>query len=120
MAQTLWKDRKRTIFGLPWSFTKYTLTEEKFFLRKGFWNTTEDEVRLYRILDVSLSRSFREKLFGLGSIKVSSADKSMGDFLIKRVKKSKKVRDLLSHVVEDQRNVKGIIGREFLEGVNYD
>ncbi|MCL1789813.1 MAG: PH domain-containing protein [Peptococcaceae bacterium] len=112
----IWQDRKRTIFGLPWSFTKYTLTEEKFYQRTGFWNTDEDEVRLYRILDISLSRSFREKVFGLGSIKVNSADKSMGDFVIKRIKNPKKVRNLLSEVVESQRNSKGIIGREFLEG----
>ena len=24
-----WKDRKRTIFGLPWSFTRYRLTDDK-------------------------------------------------------------------------------------------
>ena len=113
--QTLWHDRKRTFLGLPWSFTRYSLTEEKFFQRTGFWNTHEDEVRLYRILDVSLNRSFREKLFGLGTIKVCSADKSLGDFTIKRIKKSQKVRDLLSDIVEKQRNEKGIIGREFLE-----
>ena len=25
----IWKDRKRTFLGLPWSFTVYYLTEEK-------------------------------------------------------------------------------------------
>ena len=25
----IWKDRKRPLFGLPLSFTKYALTEEK-------------------------------------------------------------------------------------------
>ena len=29
MAKTVWKDRKRTLFGLPWSFTRYYLTEDK-------------------------------------------------------------------------------------------
>lgn len=32
----LWKDRKRTLFGLPWSFTKYKLTEEKLIIQTGF------------------------------------------------------------------------------------
>ena len=119
-TESLWRDRKRTIFGLPWSFTKYRLTEDKFFLQTGFFNTKEDEVRLYRILDVSLNRSFREKLFGLGTLTVCSADKSLGDFLIRRIKNPKKVRDLMSDVVEQQRNAKGIIGREFLEGTHLE
>ena len=54
-----WTDRKRTLFGLPLSFTKYTLTEERFFIEKGFFNSTEDEVRLYRIQDVQLKRTSR-------------------------------------------------------------
>ena len=30
MEETIvWKDRKRIFFGLPWTFTKYALTEEK-------------------------------------------------------------------------------------------
>jgi uncharacterized membrane protein YdbT with pleckstrin-like domain len=110
----LWKDRKRTIFGLPWSFTKYSLTEEKFFLKSGLLHTVEEEVRLYRILDVTLRRTLGEKLFGLGTIMVNSADKSLGDFQIKRVKNSKKVRDLLSDVTEKARRAKGIVGHEFL------
>jgi len=66
-----WQDRKRIIFGLPWSFTKYYLTEDKLLIRKGFLNTQEEEVRLYRIMDVTLKRSFGERLFGLGTIHVA-------------------------------------------------
>ncbi|MCL1918829.1 MAG: PH domain-containing protein [Peptococcaceae bacterium] len=112
--QILWRDRKRIVFGLPWSFTKYSVTEEKLFLKTGLIKTVEDEVRLYRIMDVTLKRNLEEKLFGLGTIEVYSADKSMGNFQIKRVKNSKKVRDLLSDVTEKARKAKGIVGREFL------
>ena len=31
----LWSDRKRGLFGLPWSFTKYVLTEEKLLITRG-------------------------------------------------------------------------------------
>jgi len=112
--EILWRDRKRTLFGLPWSFTKYSVTEEKFFLKTGLLNSVEDEIRLYRIMDVTLSRTLGEKLFGLGTIKVNSADKSIGDFEIKRIKNSKKVRDLLSDITEKARKAKGIVGRELL------
>ena len=53
----VWSDRKRIAFGLPWTFTKYTLTKEKLLIHTGMLNTQEDEVRLYRIMDVTLRRS---------------------------------------------------------------
>ena len=54
----IWKDRKRNILGMPFSFTSYSLTEERLFIETGFFNSVENEVRLYRILDVQLRRSF--------------------------------------------------------------
>lgn len=83
----IWSDRKRTLFGLPLSFTKYTLTEDRLFVQTGFFTTVEDEVRLYRILDVKLTRTLGQKIFGVGTIQVCSADKSMADFEIVSVKK---------------------------------
>ena len=70
MAQdkTVWKDRKRTVFGLPWSFTRYLLYENKLVIDVGLFSRTEDEIRLYRIMDITLKRSFRERIFGLGTI----------------------------------------------------
>ena len=41
----VWQDRKHGIFGLPWSFTKYVLTEEKLLIIKGAFNRTEDDAR---------------------------------------------------------------------------
>ncbi len=111
---SLWRDRKRTLFGLPWSFTKYRLTGEKLYVTTGLFSTKEEEVRLYRIMDVTLKRSFGEKLFRLGTLHVCSADKSTPEFDIRRIKKSRHVRDLLSGAVEEQRSEKGIVGREFL------
>ena len=33
----VWKDRKRTIFGLPLSFTVYKATEEKLLIESGYY-----------------------------------------------------------------------------------
>ena len=82
----IWKDRKRTLFGLPLSFTKYSLEEDRLFIETGFFNSVENEVRLYRIMDLQLSRTLGQKMFGLGTIKVKSADKTLGDFEIKNIK----------------------------------
>lgn len=116
MPNIVWKDRKRTLFGLPWSFTKYSLSDDRLFISTGFLSTKEDEVRLYRIMDISLKRTLGQRIFGLGTIKCCSADKTLGDFEIKNIKKSKDVKELLSEMVENERNRKKVTSREFDDG----
>lgn len=114
MADILWKDRKRTLFGLPWSFTRYSYSKEKLYIKTGFFNIKEEEVRLYRILDVTLNRKLGERIFGLGTIHCCSADKSTPEFDIRRIKNSEEVKEQLSDLIEAQRVEKRISGREFM------
>lgn len=114
--ELLWKDRKRTFLGLPWSFTKYSLSEDRIFIDTGFFKTVSNEVRLYRVLDLQLVQTFGQKLLGLGTIKVNSSDKSMHNFEIKNIKKSKVVKELLSESVEKQRDLKRVVNREVMGG----
>ena len=44
----LWKDRKR-YFGLPLSFTRYALSDDRLFISVGFLSIKDDEVLLYRV-----------------------------------------------------------------------
>ena len=99
----VWKDRKRTFLGLPWSFTRYRLTEEKLIIDTGFFTRKEDEIRLYRIMDIGLQRTLGERMFGLGTIHCCSGDKTSPEFDIKRIKKSRDVKELLSDLVEKRR-----------------
>ena len=115
MAEIIWKDRKRIFFGLPWTFTKYSLSEDRLFISTGFFSVKEDEVRLYRIMDVSLERNLWQRMCGLGTIKCCSADKTMGDFEIKNIKKSREVKEMLSNMVEDERTKKKVSSREFMD-----
>lgn len=110
----IWKDRKRTLFGLPWSFTKYELEEERLFIKTGFFTQKEDEVRLYRIMDIGLTRTLGQRIFGVGTIHCSSADKTMGDFDIKSVKNPGEVKEKISQLVEEQREKKRVTNREYM------
>ncbi|MGX8692332.1 MAG: PH domain-containing protein [Clostridia bacterium] len=114
--QILWKDRKRTFLGLPWSFTKYRLTDESLTIETGFLNSTEDEVRLYRITDVTLKRSFGQKLLGIGTIHCDSSDVTMQNFDIKNVKRPKKVKELLSRLVNESRMKNRVYTSESVNG----
>ena len=116
----VWKDRKRIIFGLPWTFTVYKLTEEKLFIETGFFSKKEEEIRLYRVMDLTLKRPFGQRIWGLGTIHCCTADKSTPEFDILKVKKSKVVKDMISDMVEKQREEKRISAREFMSDGGYD
>jgi len=115
-GKIVWQDRKRTIFGLPLSFTKYILYEDRLIVSTGFLNKKEEEIRLYRILDDTLERRLGQRIFGVGTIKLSTADKSTPNLEIKNVKKSTDVRDNLSDLVEKERRRKRVSGREYMSG----
>lgn len=114
----VWKDRKRILFGLPWTFTTYKLTEEKLLVSKGLFSATEEEVRLYRILDLTHKRKLWQKLFGLGTIHCCSADHSTPEFDILNIKDSYRVKELLSDLVEAERDRKRVANREYMTGDN--
>lgn len=111
----LWSDRKRwTFLGLPWTFTKYMCTPEKFIMESGIFSTKEEEIRLYRILDLTLERSFWQRIFGLGTICCDTVDKSSPRLIIKNVKKSREVKELISEAVEKERMKKRVSSRELM------
>lgn len=110
----LWRDKKRPFFGLPLSFTTYTLYKDKLYTTVKFISMHEDEVRLYRIFDITLTRSLFERLFGVGTIICHSADVSSPVMEIKSVKNPEKVRTLLSELVEKYRDEKKVTAGEFL------
>ena len=110
----LWYERKRTLFGLPLSFTKYYFLDEKLIVKSGFLRLREEEIRFYRILDVSLTQTLGQRIFGLGTIHLCSADKSMPELDIMNIKKPKKAKDLLSDLVEKARDDKRISAHEFI------
>ena len=118
--QYLWKDRKRTIFGLPFSFTVYAFDKERFYINRGFLTLSSDEVRLYRIMDLSLRQSLGQRICGVGTIKCDSADKTLKNFEIKNIKKPREVMEQLSELVEAERERKRVSSREYLHDDDID
>ncbi len=110
----VWKDRKRTLFGLPLSFTVYRLTEDRLLVQSGILNLNEEEIRLYRIMDITLKRSLGQRIFNLGTIHCCSSDKTSPEFDIKSIKNPIEVKEMLSRMIEEERDKKKISGREYM------
>ena len=98
----LWKDRKR-YFGLPLSFTRYSMSEDRLFVSVGFLNIKDDEVLLYRVRDIDTRRSLWQRIFGVGTVTVVSADKTMPNLVLQNVKDPIFVKELIHKQVEEMK-----------------
>lgn len=114
-TKAIWHDRKRNFLGLPWTFTVYELTADKLYINTGLFNSREDEVRLYRVTDLTLTRSLWQKITGTGTIHCDSADKTMQNFDIVNIKNSVDVKEKLSDLVEEARQKSRVYARESMD-----
>lgn len=115
----LWKDKKR-YFGLPISFTTYSFDNNRLYVRKGFFKTVEDEVLLYRVLDISIRRTLGQKIFGVGSVFLNTADQTLPILELKNIKNSDRVRKALSTIVEKERDEKRVLGKEMFGSASFE
>lgn len=110
----LWSDKKRTLLGMPISFTNYALSEDRLFIRTGAFTRVEDEVWLYRILDVTLRQTLIQRINGVGTIHCCSSDASLKEFCLENIKNPREVKELLSNMIEAQREKKRVYFHESL------
>ena len=116
----VWHDRKRIWCGLPWTFTQYGLSEDRLFVEHGFFNVKGYEVRLYRVLNVNISRSLIQRLFGLGTVHLDSTDRYLNCFDILNIKNSENVKEMISESIEKERLRNRVSSREYMADGGHD
>lgn len=109
--ELLWQDRKRYL-GLPLSFTVYSFSKNKFYMKTGIFNVKSEEILLYRILDLTFKQTFGQKIFGVGSVILNTADKTTPVLEVKNIRTPDRVRKALSNLVEQRRDEKRVTGKE--------
>ena len=110
----LWKQRKRIWCGLPWTFTVYSFDEDCIYIDSGIFTKKQEEIRLYRVLDISVTRTFSQRIFGMGTITLKTSDKTTPEVFLINLKKVMEVKTQLSNLIEESRDKKRISGREFM------
>ena len=111
----LWSDRKR-ILGMPITFTKYMLSEDRLFLQQGLFSTSYNETALYRIRDISVTISLGQRLLGVGTVLVHSSDKTHPHLPLTNIKNPMAVKELINSKVEEQKLKRNYKVNEFLDG----
>ncbi len=117
--EILWQDRRRYM-GMPISFTIYSFTQNKLYYKKGFFNVSSEEILLYRVLDITFKQSLWQKIFGVGSVILSTADKTTPVLELKNIKTPDRIRKALSTLVELRRDEKRITGKEMIGASGHD
>lgn len=117
LFEYIWTDKKRTLFGLPLSFTRYFLTETKFITRTGFLSVQEDEFELYKVTDKKLVMPFFQRIFGCSTIVLhvrNDVDTPVKE--IKAIKNAREVLAMLDKQIDHNRDKYNIRGRDMYGG----
>ena len=89
-------EKKRwVLFGLPFTFTKYTVKKDLLTIETGCFTKKEDDCYMYKIQDVELQRGFFQRLFGLGCVVCFTGDTTHPKLCLHNIKNSKETKDYI-------------------------
>lgn len=98
---TQYVERKRWLFfGLPFTFTKYTINEKVITVDAGLFNTTENDCYLYKVQDVELKTSLWERIFGLGTVACYTGDNTHPQLYLSHIRNAKEIKDYILQASE--------------------
>lgn len=98
-TEKVWRDKKH-IFGLPISFTEYSLSKDRIFIKRGVLFEHKNETLLYRVKDLTIQRNIWQKLMGVSTIIVKTLDSSTPVIVLKNIKRADAVKEMLHDYVE--------------------
>lgn len=117
-GNVLWRQRKRNWCRTPFTFTVYMLTDQEMSIKTGILNEKFNLIKLFRIVDISVERTFLRRLFGLSTLVLDTRDQSSGNgvVVLKNVVHGFEVRRVMQEAVDSSRKENGMSAREFLGG----
>jgi uncharacterized membrane protein YdbT with pleckstrin-like domain len=97
-------ERKRWVFfGLPWTFTVYRLKEDMVNVKSGFFKLEQNDCYMYKIVDVKLTQTLGERIFGLGTITCYTGDTTDKELILSHIKHSEEIKNYLLKTSEEAR-----------------
>lgn len=102
--EIVYKERKRILFfGLPWTFTKYSITADMITVDSGLLKTEENDCYMYKVQDVKLTATLIERIFGLGTIICYTGDVTNPQLSLVHIKHAKEIKNYLLKASEAAR-----------------
>lgn len=98
------KERKRWLFfGLPFTFTVYTVKEDVITINTGFLTKEENDCYMYKVQDVTLRTTLMERVFKLGTIVCYTGDTTDPQLLLSHIKNAKEIKQYILEQSETAR-----------------
>ncbi|MEM9354149.1 MAG: PH domain-containing protein [Planctomycetota bacterium] len=90
--------------------TQYAVTTERLHLTEGILARTTEELELYRVKDTAFSQSVFERIFSLGTIKLTTSDASHPEVTLQSIPldEAQNVREQIRHITEELRQKKRV------------
>lgn len=99
-----YRERKRWVFfGLPFTFTVYTIKDDMITIDQGFFKKVENDCYMYKVQDVEHTASFAERIFGLGTITCFAGDTTHPKLILQHIKNSKTIKNYILDASEAAR-----------------
>lgn len=114
----IWRDR-RHVMWFPFSFTVYELKKDRLYEKRGLLNTSYEELLLYRIVDLSLSRSLAQRIYGTGTIILKCKGDSSSEIRLENIRRPLEVKEMFSELIEEARMKQRVVGKEFYSHDHY-
>ena len=90
------RERKRWVFfGLPFTFTIYTVKEEVLTVDTVCLSKEENDCYMYKVQDVTLKTSLWERIFGLGTIVCYTGDTTNPQLVMAHIKNARAIKDFI-------------------------
>ena len=86
----------------------YTLTDQRLLEQSGIFVKRVESLKLYRVMDLSVSSTLLQTMFGRGRITLQSTDASCPTLLVNAVPNAIGVSQLIRDAVEACRTAKGV------------
>ena len=97
-------ERKRILFfGLPWTFTRYTVKEEVITIDSGLLSTKENDCYMYKVQAVELVASLLERIFGLGTVICYTGDTTHPTLKLEHIRNARAIKDYILEASENAR-----------------
>lgn len=104
MDELKYQERKRLLFfGLPWTFTKYSITPDMLTVDQGLFKVEENDCYLYKVQDVKLTATVPERIFGLGTVICYTGDVTSPELKLIHIKNAKEIKNYLLKASEAAR-----------------